>query len=197
MTSLSNSEHFLASSFYLPTFCPAYFRLFFFFLFFNSMFFPPTSYNVHSNPMRIRCLCRIPQHLRPHTAQWTGLREVYMPPPAQALFRISHTVMMTLFPIGRKSTRTLPVGARGSYVFPPSPHHPLDESGFRRSWAPLLASSLLSQLLWVWALVYRITAKETAAPRVTPASPVRVPIPRGLPHRRTRMIPVHSSRILG
>src|SRR6266852_664770 len=96
--------------FNLPTFVPS------FSVFFRSyVFSPPTSFNVRSNPMRIRWLRRIPQHPRPLPAQWMRLTGVYI--PLLALLRISHTVMMTPFPVGRK--RTLLVGASGSYVFPP------------------------------------------------------------------------------
>jgi hypothetical protein len=47
-----------------PPLCLRFFRLFPIL-----HFFPPTSFNVRSNPMRIRWLRRISQHLRPLTAQ--------------------------------------------------------------------------------------------------------------------------------
>src|SRR5258707_14613837 len=96
------------------------------------------------------------------------LHEVYVPPLARALFKILHTIMMMLFPIGRKSTQTLLAGVHGLYIFPPSLCHPLGESVFCRSWAPLLASSLLLQLLWV--LVYHHSLGNTSKPSLSSGS---------------------------
>lgn len=119
---------------------------------------------------------------------------MHIAPPSQTLFRISHPLMMTFFPVGRKSTTRTLLAASGSYVFLYLPPNPLGEFVFRRSWARWLASSLLLQLAWVLASACHTTAAATV-PLAAAASP-RAPIPR-LSHRRTPMTPAHLSRTRG